>query len=146
MSTHEFIKRAPDGISETSFSKAILQMLADPFEQRLSENLQFLLAADDGLRPQPIKLLRCQPILDRRVNLVGFVVPERVCLVAISHLVNRLVSLSAFSGHPPDRFRTTTPAETMRNVASTTLSPGRTQSGPKALSFHVFYEFQQIEI
>ena len=91
MSTHEFIKRASDGISETSFSKAILQMLADPFEERLSENLQFLLAADKGLRPQPIKLLRCQPILDRRANLIGFVVPERVCLVAISHLVNRLV-------------------------------------------------------
>src|ERR1700730_1016150 len=106
MPIHEFFKRATDGMPETSFVKTILHMLPYPLDERLAKNLQFLAAKDGGLSGEPLKLRWCQTIRDRRVNLIGFLVPEWVCLVAVGHLVNCLVSLlllaaAKCTAHPP---------------------------------------------
>jgi len=145
MPIHEFFKRATDGMPETSFVKPILHMLAHPLEKCLAKNLQFFSANDSRLCAEPLQLRWCQTIRDRRVNLIGFLVPKWVCLVAISHLVNRLVSLSAFSGHPPDRFRNNaSKGHAKRRVHHVIV--GRDPIRSELFSFHVFHEFQQIEI
>ena len=93
MTVHEFFKRAADGVTETSFVKTILHMLAYPLEKCLAKNLQFFSADDSRLSAEPLQLRWCQTVRDRGVNLIGFLVPKWVCLVAVGHLVNCLASL-----------------------------------------------------
>jgi hypothetical protein len=128
MTVHEFFKRAADGVPETSFVKTILHMLADPLEKCLAKNLQFFSANDSRLSAEPLQLRWCQTIRDRRLNLIGFLVPKRVCLVAVGHLVNCLVSLPAFGGGRVDRASAyAKPDKAIRNAASTALSPAEIQ-------------------
>jgi len=105
MSAHEFLQRASDRIPKTSFGETILQMPAYPLKQRLSKNLQFFTPNESGLIAEPLKLRRRQLISNRRINLVGLLVAEWVCLVAVGHLVNCLVSLNATAGGQVDRGR-----------------------------------------
>ena len=128
MTVHEFVKRAADGATETSFGKTILHMLAYPLEKCLAKNLQFFSANDSRLSAEPLQLRWCQTIRDRRVNLIGFLVPKWVCLVAVSHLVNCLFSLTALGGGQVDRASAyAKPDKAIRNATSTALSSAEVQ-------------------
>jgi hypothetical protein len=102
MTVHEFFKCSADSVAETSFVKTILHMLAYPLEKCLAKNLQFLSANGSRLSGEPLQLRWCQTLRDRRVNLIGFLIPKWMCLVAVGHLVDCLVSL-LFSAGPVDR-------------------------------------------
>ena len=101
-------------------------MLAYPLEKCLAKNLQFFSANDGRLSAEPLQLCWCQTIRDRRVNLIGFLVPKWVCLVAVGHLVNCLVSLPAFGGGQVARASAYVKADkAIRNGTSTALSPAQ---------------------
>jgi len=97
MSAHEFLQRASDRLPKTSFGETILQMPAYPLKEGLSKDLQFFTPNESGLIGEPLKLRRRQVMSNRRINLIGFLVAEWVCLVAVGHLAKFLRSLNALA-------------------------------------------------
>ena len=125
MSAHEFLQRASDRLPKTSFGETILQMPAYPLKEGLSKDLQFFTSNESGLIAEPLQLRRRQFISNRRINLVGLLVAEWVCLVAVGHLAKFLVSLNALAAAHLLACVKSITAKSMQNVASTELSrPG----------------------
>ena len=127
MTVHEFLKRAANGIRKKGLGKTILQMLTDPLKECLPKNLEFFTTNHGGLPAKEIKLLRRQSIGNRRINLIGLLIPEWVCLVAVGHLANSLSPQNAFGGghvNADVKFQT---AKSMQKVASTRLWAARFQ-------------------
>jgi hypothetical protein len=103
MTVHEFLERVANSIRKKGFRKTILQMLTYPFKECLPKNLELFATNNRGLSAKEIELFWRQSVCDRRINLIGLLIPKGVCLVAVGHLANSLSPQNAFGGGPRER-------------------------------------------